>query len=209
MDDFDIFGAEAAAARLTELIDRARPDAPRFAADRRPRLSPPVMPARDDVDGFGLAESSLVVFGACGTPWSKPLGRILARARERHLLVWRHSPDPAAHHHAAMFALAAEAAAACGRFWTLTREMLRMRHDDPADLHDAMLRAGLDPQRTIAAMQDGAGVDRIVDDVASALASGVDYVPTLFVNGERYTGELDPGAVMAALDVAGRVSAAD
>jgi protein-disulfide isomerase len=45
-------------------------------------------------------------------------------------------------------------------------------------------------------------------DVASALASGVNHVPALFVNGERYTGELDPGAVTAALEDGGRVSAA-
>jgi hypothetical protein len=199
MDDFDIFGAEDAAARLAELIQSARPDASRLASDHRPLLSPPVVLTRDHVDGFGLAQSTLVVFGAYGTAWSKPLGRVLADARQRHLLVWRHYPDPAAHPHAAMFALAAEAAAARGKFWALTRAMLRMRHDDPADLHAAMLRAGVDPQRAIATMQQGTGTRRIVDDVSSALASGVDRSPTLFMNGERYTGELDPGAVTAAL----------
>jgi hypothetical protein len=157
MDDFEIFGAEDAAGRLAKLIQNARPDAPRLAADHRPLLSPPVALTRDHVDGFGLAESTLVVFGAYGTPSSKQLGRVLANARERNLLVWRHYPDLAAHPHAAMFALAAEAAATRGKFWALTREMLRMRHDDPADLHDAMLRAGVDPQRAIATMQDGTG----------------------------------------------------
>jgi Na+:H+ antiporter, NhaA family len=200
MDDFEVFGAEDAAARLAGLIQRTRLGAPRLASDHRPVLSPPVVLTRDRVDGFGLAASTLVVFGAYGTPWSRALGRVLAEARERHLLVWRHYPDPAAHPHAAMFALAAEAAATGGKFWALTREMLRMRHDDPADLHGAMLRAGLDPQRTIATMQEGTGTHRVVDDVASAVASGLDYSPTLFVNGERYTGELDPDAVTAALD---------
>jgi Thioredoxin len=200
MDDFDVFGAEAAAARLSDLIQSARPDAPRLAADHRRLLSPPIVPTRDHVDGFTVAESTLVVFSAYGTPWSQPLGRVLAAARERNLLVWRHYPDPAAHRHAAMFALAAEAAATRGRFWALTREVLRMRHDDPAGLHGAMLRAGLDPQRTIATMQEGTGTHRIVDDVVSALASGVDYSPALFVNGERYTGELDPAPVSVALE---------
>jgi predicted DsbA family dithiol-disulfide isomerase len=98
-----------------------------------------------------------------------------------------------------MFALAGEAAAVRGRFWALTRERLRMRHEDPADLHAAMLRAGLDPQDAIDTMQAGTGTERILDDLASALASGVEYSPTLFANGERYTGALDPDAVMAAL----------
>src|SRR5213592_3473210 len=89
MDDFEVFGAEAAAARLAKLIHSARPVAPRLAADDRRLLSPPVVPTRDHFDGFALAESALVVFGAYGTPWSKPLGRVLAAVRERHLLVWR------------------------------------------------------------------------------------------------------------------------
>src|SRR3954471_9983378 len=111
MDDFELFGAEDAAGRLATLIQRARPDAPYRASDHRPLLSPPVVLTRDHVDGFALAASTLVVFGAYGTPWSKALGRVLAEARERHTLVWRHYPDPIAQPHAAMFALAAEAAA--------------------------------------------------------------------------------------------------
>ena len=65
-----------------------------------------------------------------------------------------------------------------------------------------MLRAGLDPERALEAMRAGTGADRIVDDVASAVASGVTYSPALFVNGERYPGELDPAAVTAALEAA-------
>ena len=203
MDTFEVFGAEAAAARVTDLVAQVRPAAARLAQDGRPLLSPPVAPTRDHWDGVAPTGSTLVVFGAYGTPWSKPLERVLVEARHRHLVVWRHYPDPEAHPHAAMFALAAEAAASLGKFWALTHEMLRMRHDDPAALHDAMLRAGVDPDHAIALMQAGTGTERIVDDVASALASGVEYeAPTLFVNGTRYGGELDPAAVVAALDTA-------
>ena len=91
------------------------------------------------------------------------------------------------------------APAARDNFWGLTREMLRMRHDDPADLHRAMLRAGLDPEPLLDAMHAGNGADRIVDDAASARASGVAFSPALFVNGARYGGTLDPTAVAAAL----------
>jgi protein-disulfide isomerase len=95
--------------------------------------------------------------------------------------------------------LATEAAGTHGRFWALTRELLARRHDDPSDLHVSLVRAGLDPQRTIAEMRAATGADRIVDDVTSARASGVTYAPALFINGEHYTGELDPGAVVNAL----------
>src|SRR3954447_16944335 len=44
--------------------------------------------------------------------------------------------------------------------------------------------------RTLEAMRSGAGGDRIADDVASALASGVTSAPPMFIAGERYRGEL-------------------
>jgi hypothetical protein len=78
--------------------------------------------------------------------------------------------------------------------------VLDLRHFDPPDLHAAMLRAGLDPERTLDAMRADTGADRIVGDVASARVSGV---ASLFVNGERYRGELDAAAVCEALARAG------
>jgi protein-disulfide isomerase len=112
---------------------------------------------------------------------------------------WRHFPDPAAHPRAVMMALATEAAGTHGRFWALTRELLARRHDDPSDLHLSLVRAGLDAPRTILEMRAATGADRVVADVTSALASGVTYAPALFINGEHYGGELDPGAVVKAL----------
>jgi hypothetical protein len=202
-EDLDVLGAEAAAAELTERLQGVRPSALRVGADGRPLLSPPFEPDRDRVDGPTPALATLVVFGAHGTPSSRPLAAVLSHVRERHLstvaVAWRHYPDPIAHPRAVMLALAAEAAGARGRFWALTRELLHMRHHDPADLHAALLRVGLDPEHAIDAMRAGTGGDRIVDDVASALASGVTFSPALFINGERYEGELDPTAVSAAL----------
>jgi protein-disulfide isomerase len=136
-------------------------------------------------------------------PSSRLVGRVLAAIRTRHpvtvAIAWRHFPDPAAHPRAAVLALAAEAAAAQGRFWAMTRELLSARHHDPVELSAAMVRAGLDPARTLGAMRAGTGADRIVADTASALASGVVFTPALFIDGERYRGELEPEAVSAAL----------
>ena len=52
----------------------------------------------------------------------------------------------------------------------------------------------------LADMRAGTGTARIVDDVASALASGADRLAGAVVDGARYQGELDPGAVSAALE---------
>jgi protein-disulfide isomerase len=203
-EDVDLYGAEAAAAQLTARLEQLEPSAVRVSANGRPLLSPPFDADRDRVDGSTAARATLVVFGAYGTPASRALGDLLAHVRERQAasvaVAWRHYPDPIAHPRAVVLALAAEAAAASGGFWPLTRELLRMRRHDPADLHAALLNVRLDPERALEAMQTGTGADRIADDVASALASGVTFTPALFVNGERYEGELDPEAVSAALE---------
>jgi hypothetical protein len=202
-DDLDRFGAEEAAGRLAALLAQVTGPPGRLASDGRPLLAPPFSLARDHVEGPVSAGVTIVVFGAFGTPGSRPLGRVIERVREDHMatvrIAWRHFPDAGAHPHAVMLAMAAEAAAARGRFWMLTRELLRLRHDDPVDLHAALLRAGLDPERTLDAMREGTGADRIADDVASAMGSGVAFSPALFLNGERYGGELDPAAVSAAV----------
>jgi hypothetical protein len=199
----DLFGAEAAAAQLVERLDQVPAGAANRAEDGRLLLSPPFAPDHDRIDGPPEAQSTLVVFGAFGTPASRPLAQLLTSLREQHAgtlqVAWRHYPDPAAHPRAAIFALAAEAGASLHRFWPIAYELLRLRHDDPRDLRTALLHAGIDPRRALDAMRAGTGIDRIVDDVASARASGVTFSPALFVNGEQYRGDLDPAAVSAAL----------
>jgi hypothetical protein len=197
-DDDSLFGAEDAAVRVARRI--AGLDVPAVGA----RLTPPFGPTRDHVDGPLSAGVTLVVFGAYGTPASRPLGELLSDLRARHLttlrVAWRHFPNPPAHPRAVVFALAAESAAARGKFWGLTRELLALEHGDPVDLHHALVRAGLDPERTLAAMRAMTGAGRIVDDAASARTSGVAFSPALFIGRERYHGELTPSAVSAALE---------
>jgi hypothetical protein len=206
-DDLDVFGAEAAAARLSRRLAEIEPAPTRFDEDGRARLTPPFSAARDRVDGPPWART-LVVFGAHATPWSRRLADLLASVRDRYRttvrVVWRHDPDPATHPRAVIFALAAEAAAPHARFWALTRELLRLRHFDPPDLHAAIVRAGLYGGDILAAMRAGAGSDRIAEDVASARASAVDAAPALFIDGLRYAGELDRAPLWAALDAGPR-----
>jgi hypothetical protein len=205
-EDTDRVGVEDAAARLAERLARVEPHAARVADDGEVLLTPPLAPAHDRIAGPASGRATLVVFGAHGTPWSRSLGAVLDAVRQRHPatvgVAWRHCPDPVAHPRAAVLALAVEAAGEAGRFWTLTRELLRLRHHDPCDLHAAIVRSSLDPGRTLEAMCSGAGGDRVVDDVASALASGVTSAPALFIAGERYRGELRPARVLAAIESA-------
>jgi hypothetical protein len=203
VDVDDAYAAEATARELNQRLARVPPAPARRAPDGRVLLSPPFERGRDRIEGLPSAPATLVVFGAYGTPGARQLGQVLELVRARHpttvAIAWRHYPDPLAHADAGLFALAVEAAALTGHFWALTRELLRLHHHAPRDLHAAMLRAGLDPDRTLAAMRAGTGADRIADDVASALASGVIATPTLFVDGERWRADLDPELVSGAL----------
>jgi hypothetical protein len=205
-DDIDLFGVEGAAARLTERLNGLDPEPAHPGPDGRPLLAPPPTRARDRVEGPLPGRVTLVVYGAHAAPSSRSLGAVIDEVRRRHLatvgIVWRHYPDPAAHPRAAVFALAVEAAAAAGRFWSFTRELLQLRRYDPGDLHGAMVRAGLVPDATLEAMRAGTGIERIASDVSSALASGVTYAPALFVDGTRLRGDIEPGPVLAALDAA-------
>jgi hypothetical protein len=141
-DDVDQYGAEAAAAALTERIEQVPTGVVRVGADGRPLLSPPFDPDRDHVDGPVPARATVVVFGAYATPASRLLATVISHLRERHPssvgVAWRHYPDPVAHPRAVMLALAAEAAAARGRFWALTRELLHMRHHGRTARHRSM-----------------------------------------------------------------------
>jgi protein-disulfide isomerase len=176
------------------------------SADRLPVLTPPLSASRDHIEGAVWAPVSLLVFGSYATPASPSLGKELEVLREAHpatlRVAWRHLPDPQTHPRAAALALAAEAAGAEGRFWSMHRELIALRHDDLEDLHGAARRAGVDFYRLLDHMRAGVGADRVVSDVESAVASRVASVPTMFINGERYNGDHAPAALSAAVQEA-------
>jgi NhaA family Na+:H+ antiporter len=207
MGDYeDVLGAAVAVAALEDRIRELRARLASPPAQPNAVLTPPLSDRRDHVDGPESASLQIVVFGAYGTPASRALGQLLDRlraARPAELrIAWRHLPDPDAHPRATALALAAEAAASDARFWSMSRELLALRHYDLAGVQHAARRADVDFDRLLSVMRAGVGADRVVDDVASGLASSVVHAPTLFINGERFNGELDAEAVWAAVQAA-------
>ena len=208
-DAIEVATPTEAVLALARRIRAVRASSAPLLVDRPGVLTPPVSDTRDHVQGPVWAPS-LVVFGAYGTPASRPLGNLLDRLRDEHAgevrVVWRHLPDPEAHPRSVELALAAEAAATESRFWSMHRELLAMRHDAPEDLHAAARLADVDFYRLVDRMSAGAGAgaDRIVAHVESAVASTATHSPALFVNGERYRGDLEVAAVWAALHAATR-----
>ena len=69
-------------------------------------------------------------------------------------------------------------------------------------MHDAVRRADVEFDRLLTLMRAGRGADRVVADVESAVASSLTRSPTPFVNGARFDGPLEAGAVGAALQEA-------
>jgi hypothetical protein len=201
-DATDTWGADEA---LSSLARRIRAVRSRPAPNGLAVLTPTMSYSRDHVEGPQWAPS-LVVFGSYGTPASRPLGHLLQQLREvqpaSFRVAWRHLPEAEEHPRAVGLALAAEAAAAHSRFWSMNRELLALRHDALEDLHAAARRADVDFYRLLDRMRTGVGADRIVSDVESAQASAVRFAPALFVNGERFSGDLDAATVWAALQSA-------
>jgi protein-disulfide isomerase len=117
-------------------------------------------------------------------------------------LVWRHFPLFQVHPHALIAALAAEAAAEQGLFWELQRALFAQqdRLAEP-DLRAAGARLGLDP-----AAVAGPGAQRFADAVEADYLSGLDLgirgTPTLLVQGERYRGPIEIGALRDAVAAA-------
>ena len=169
-------------------------------------LTPPVDPARDHVTGEGV---DLVMFGDFECPYCRDavpsLARVRARLEGRVRLVFRHFPIAARHPHAEAAALAAEAAAAQGRFW----EYHDLLYAAPKDaLEDDDLRAyaaelGLDAGRFDADRAGAAAAERVAEDRRSGEESGVSGTPAFFIGGERHRGFYDVEGLVDALEDAG------
>jgi protein-disulfide isomerase len=191
--EHDLVGAVRAAADLRRALAAHDRSTAAGASDRQV-LAPPLDPSCDRIVGLPAAAALVVVFGDFDAPGRRRLGRVLAQLRARWAgsvrIAWRHFPVWDAHPRAATLALAAEAAADRGRFWAFTLDLLARSHNDPEDVDAAFVAAGLDPGEMLSAMRAGVGHDRIIRDVDSGIASGVDGAPALFLNGVRYRGRL-------------------
>jgi protein-disulfide isomerase/uncharacterized membrane protein len=137
---------------------------------------------------------------ACGHAFSDL--RNLVRGRTDVKLVFRHFPLDSAcnarmqqqlHPYACQAAAAAECAGQLGRFWEYHDELFE--HQKLLD-RDSLFRyareVGLDIPAFRTCLDDPATMDRIAADVAAGTRLGVESTPTIFINGRRVQGALDP-----------------
>ncbi|MBC1221197.1 DsbA family protein [Nostoc sp. UCD121] len=120
--------------------------------------------------------------------------------RDSLCFVFRHFPQPQIHPQAQKAAAATEAAATQGQFWQM-HEML-LKHQQ--ELEDGYLaeyadNLGLDVTQFIRDIAQKVYVDRINQDIASGMDSGVDSTPALFINGVRYGDALELEPLLVAI----------
>jgi protein-disulfide isomerase len=170
------------------------------------RLTPAVS-ARDHGQGPADAPVTLVEYGDyecphCGRAY--PIVKAVQRSMGNDLrFVFRNFPLTKSHEHAEHAAEMAEAAGHEGKFWQM--HDLLFEHQDA--LEDEALvgyaaSLGIDPAWAAAALVQGLFRERVRDDFASGVKSGVNGTPTFFINDARYDGLLHPTALLEALTLA-------
>ena len=169
-----------------------------------PVLTVPVSDERDHVQGTADAPVTLVEYGDYECPYCGAaypiIKEVQARLGERLRFVFRNFPISTSHPHAEQAAEAAEAAGAQGKFWDMHDALFAHQHAlEEADLLRYAQDLTLDMEQFERELMGHSHSQRIVWDVKSGLASGVQGTPTLFLNGELLTEGYDEATLRAAL----------
>lgn len=167
-------------------------------------LTPPYVRSYDR--HLGDEGPKLVLFGDYEDPDSAAAHRGITALRERwdgFVYAWRHLPMAEEHPHANGAALAAECAAAQDSFWAF-HHVLLARQDalSVPDLLNYAAQIGLEVAKLMEDMMDERHADRIVDNIRSAVDSGVRHAPGIFIEGVRWEGGWEPEALEGALRAA-------
>jgi hypothetical protein len=164
-------------------------------------LTPPFLRGHDHARGEG--GPVVVVFGDYEDEGSALAWHGIAELGfDWFTAVWRHLPLGEHHPSANGAALAAEGAAAQDRFWDY-HDVLLARQDSLSvpDLLTYAGEIGMDVATLMDDMQEGRHAERVLDDVRSAVDSGVSTTPSVFVEGVPLGG-WDAELVEAALRAA-------
>ncbi|HEV3217795.1 MAG TPA: thioredoxin domain-containing protein [Vicinamibacterales bacterium] len=169
-----------------------------------PALSPPVG-ARDHAQGPASAPLTLVEYGDFECPHC---GRAhpVVKGVQKHFgarlrFVFRNFPMATIHPHAERAAEAAEAAASHGRFWEMHDTLFEHQGAlDDRHLETYAEAIGLDRERFLRELRDGAHAGRVREDFLGGIRSGVNGTPTFFINGRRHDASWDAATLTAALE---------
>jgi len=171
-----------------------------------PDLALPVS-ERDHAMGPAAAPVTLLEYGDyecpdCGNAYPV-VQRLIADLGPKFRFVFRNFPLRSVHPHAGVAALAAEAAAAQGKFWEMHALLYaNQKNLDEVDLSRLALRAGVEIYRFEADLSGERFSKRVAEDYDSGEKSGVTGTPTFFINGQRYTGKKEYDPMRKAIEAA-------
>jgi protein-disulfide isomerase len=118
-------------------------------------------------------------------------------------IVFRHFPISSIHPGASAAAIAAEAAAAQGRFWEMHEALFRRQRElFNVDLTHLALRLDIELYKFEQDRESAEAARRLREDLDSGTASGVRGTPTFFINGCRFRGTVNLPTLQAAIDAA-------
>jgi protein-disulfide isomerase len=173
-----------------------------------PTLTVPVGPD-DWSDGPADAPVTFVEYGDFECPHCGRMEPVLQELRRQAgagmRFIYRHFPTTGSHPHAEAAAEAAEAAGMQGAFWPM-HDTLFANQDALAapDLVNYAAGLGLNAEAVAADLANRVYEPNVRDDFMSGVRSGVSGTPTFFINGARYDGDYDLGALTRAVQKAAR-----
>src|SRR2546421_12864376 len=141
---------------------------------------------RDHSQGPATAAVTLIQYGDYECPYTR-LSTTIVRAIQQQLgdtlrFVYRNFPLTEIHPHALHAALAAEAAAAQGKFWQMHDSIFHHQHTlEDADLEQFAEAVGLDLQQFAREMAERPYGSRIEEDLQSGIPRGVRGTPPVFI----------------------------
>ena len=169
------------------------------------KLTLPVSESRDHIQGPVNAPITLVEYGDYECPYCGQAYMIRKEIQERLgsklCFVFRNFPLTKVRPHAYKAAIAAETAAAQGKFWDMYDYLFKHGQvvtDD--NLRQSAAKLGLDIARFDREFLARTYSSHVDDDIQSGKSSGVKSTPTFFINGDRYNNSWDMDTLLSALD---------
>jgi len=160
------------------------------------KLTLPVSSARDHIQGRTSAPVTLIEYGDYECPYcgqAYPIIKEVQKQLDNKLrFVFRNFPLTEIHPHAEHAAEAAEAAAGQNRFWEMHDYMYEHQHAlDDKHLEKYADNLGLNLAKFNNEMSSHVHAGRIREDFLSGIHSGVNGIPTFYINGIRYNDSWD------------------
>ena len=161
--------------------------------------------SRDHARGPAGAPVTLLEYGDYECPYCRVAHGVVKRLRAdldgRVRFVFRHFPLTQVHPQAMMAASAAEAADRQGKFWAM-HDILYERQQllEPDAIAEWAAELNLDLRRFADDMGRAQISQRILEDRRSGIRAGVNGTPTFFIQGVRYAGPPDYGALLGAIE---------